>query len=258
VLLGGTAAIAVIWVGLFFSYSQSSFAALVAGVVVAAVFAWGKRGLALAAVAAVVVALGALAIPNVRHDVFGQGRGLNSSTGGRGTLVRKGVRIAVHNPVAGVGIGGFKRAYADLTNLKGRDPKAAASHTTPVTVGAETGLPGLVLYAWLLAAALGLAFRRSARDLAGLAAFGCTLVLAAIAVHSLFYNAFFEDPTVWGAIGIAAVATRQPLARRQHESADATQLDRQVEAERQQEQGVDGAQPDGAGERDVERLPEHR
>jgi O-antigen ligase len=257
VLLGGTVAIAVIWVGLFFSYSQSSFAALVAGVVLAAVFAWGRKGLALAAVAAVVVALGALAIPNVRHDVFGQGRGLNSSTGGRGKLVRKGIRIAVQHPVAGVGIGGFKSAYADLVHLKGRDPKAAASHTTPVTVAAENGLPGLALYAWLLVAALGLAFRRSARDLAGLAALGCSLVIAAIGVHSLFYNAFFEDPTVWGAIGLAAVAARQPLPRRRDEPAEAPQLDREVEAERQQEQRVDGAQADGTRERDVEPLPEH-
>jgi putative inorganic carbon (hco3(-)) transporter len=258
VLVGGTAAIGVIWIGLFFSYSQSSFAALAAGVVLAAIFAWGRRGLALAAIVAVVVAAGAPAIPNVRHDVFGNGRGLNSSTGGRGTLVKRGVRIAVHHPVAGVGIGGFKHAYADLANLRGRDPKAAASHTTPVTVAAETGLPGLALYAWLLVAAFGVAFRRSARDLPGLVALGCTLVLAAIAVHSLFYNAFFEDPTVWGAIGIAAVATRQPLARRRDEPADAPQLDRQVEPERQQHQRVDGAQPESAGERDVEHLPEHR
>jgi hypothetical protein len=42
-LLGATAAIAVTWAGLFFSYSQSSFAALAAGVIVAAVFAWWSR-----------------------------------------------------------------------------------------------------------------------------------------------------------------------------------------------------------------------
>ena len=51
-----TAAIAAIWAGLYFSYSQSSFAALAAGVVLAAIFAWGRRGVVLAIVAAVVVA----------------------------------------------------------------------------------------------------------------------------------------------------------------------------------------------------------
>jgi O-antigen ligase len=257
-LAGATAAIAAAWAGLYFSYSQSSFAALIAGVVLAALFAWRRRGLILAGVATAVLAVGAIAVPNVRHDLFGNGRGLNSASGGRGTLVRKGIRIAVHHPVAGVGIGGFKRAYADLTHLKGREPKAAASHDTPVTVAAETGIPGLLLFAWLLAATLLLAFRRFARDLPGLAALLFGLVFAAIAVHSLFYNSFFEDPTVWGALGLAAVAGREPLPRRRDQRPQPAQLDRQVEAERQQDQGVDGAQRERARERDVERLPEHR
>ena len=251
-LYGATTAIAVIWAGLYFSYSQSSFAALAVGVVVAAVFAWGRRGIALAAVVAVVVVAGALAVPSVRHDVFGSGNG-KSATSGRGKLVRKGAHIAVHHPVVGVGVGGFKHAYAELTNLKGREPNAAASHTTPVTVAAETGLLGFALYAWLLFAALALAFRRFARDLPGLTALAFGLVMTAIAVHSLFYNAFFEDPTVWGAIGLAAA-----LPGRRDERADPPQLDRQVEPERQQDQRVDGAEQDGAGQRDVEALPEHR
>ncbi len=291
-LIGGTVAIAAIWAGLFFSYSQSSFAALVVGVVLASIFAWGRRGVAIAAVAAVVVAVGALAVPNVRHDVFGNGRGLNSASGGRGKLVRKGAELAVHHPVAGVGVGGFKRAYAQLTHLKGREPKAAASHNTPVTVAAETGLPGLALYAWFLVSGLLLAFRRFARDLPGLTALVCGLVFASIAVHSLFYNAFFEDPTAWAVLGLAAVAARQPKAPiavpssggagsarapvgtdrstrlrsllnrfsagGRDEPPQPAQLDREVEPEREQDQRVDGAQQDGAGQRDIERLPEHR
>jgi O-antigen ligase len=197
-------------------------------------------------------------VPNVRHDLFGNGRGLNSSTGGRGKLVRNGIKIAVHHPVAGVGIGDFKHAYAQITHLKGREPKAAASHNTPVTVAAETGLPGLLFYVWLLASGLLLAFRRFARDLPGLTALTCGLVFAAVAVHSLFYNAFFEDPTIWVALGLAAVASRQPLAGRADEPAQPAQLDGEVEPERQQDQRVDGAQQDGAGQRDVDRLPEHR
>jgi O-antigen ligase len=252
-LLGGTAAIAAIWAGLYFSYSQSSFAALAAGVVLAAIFAWGRKGIALAVVAAVVVTAGALAVPKVRHDVFGNGAGSKSTTGGRGKLVRKGVHIAVHHPVVGVGVGGFKHAYAELTHLRGKEPNAAASHTTPVTVAAETGFPGLLLYGWLLAAALLLCLRRFARDLSGLAALTFGLIVAAVAVHSLFYNAFFEDPTVWAAIGLAAA-----LPRWQDEAADPPQLHRQVEPEREQHERVDGAEQDGARERDAEALPEHR
>jgi O-antigen ligase len=254
VLVGGAVVIAAIWGGLFLSYSQSSFAALVVGVVLAAMFAWGRRrGLLLAAAVALVAVAGALAVPNVRHDVFGHRPGGKSLTSGRGKLVRNGLRIAVHHPVAGVGIGGFARSYAELTHLRRREPSSAASHTTPVTVFAEGGFPGLLLYGWLLLAALAFAFRRFARDLPSLAALTFGLVVAAIAVHSLFYSAFFEDPMVWAAIGLAAA-----LPRRRDERPDPAQLDRQVEPERQQDQRVDGAQSDRARERDVEPLPEHR
>ena len=251
-VLGSTAAIAVIWAGLYFSYSQSSFAALAAGVVILAIFAWGRRGIALAIATALVVGAAALAVPSVRHDVFGQRTG-KSATSGRGTLVRRGLHIAEHHPVAGVGLGGFKHAYADLAGLKGREPNAAASHTTPVTVAAEGGIVGFALFVWLLVAALLLAFRRFARDLWGLAALTFGAIIAAIAIHSLFYNAFFEDATVWGAIGLAAA-----LPGRRDERADPPQLDREVEPERQQGERVDGAEQDGAGERNVQALPEHR
>jgi O-antigen ligase len=253
VLIGGTVAIAAIWGGLFLSYSQSSFAALVAGVLLAAMFAWGRRlGLLLVAAVAVVAVAGALAVPNVRHDVFGKSGG-KSITSGRGKLVRNGLRIAVHHPVAGVGIGGFERSYAELTHLRRHEPSSAASHTTPVTVFAEGGFPGLLLYGWLLFAALAFAFRRFARDLPGVASLTFGLVVAAIAVHSLFYSAFFEDPMVWGAIGLAAA-----LPRRGDERADAAELHREVEPDQQQDQRVDGGQGDRARERDVEPLPEHR
>ena len=68
-------------------------------------------------------------------------------TSGRSKLVSRGLKVAVHHPVLGVGVGGFKRAYADLAHLNGKEPKAAASHTTPITVAAETGVPGLLLFA---------------------------------------------------------------------------------------------------------------
>ena len=79
---------------------------------------------------------------------------LSHVTSGRSTLVSKGVKVAVHHPVLGVGVGGFRRAYADLAHLRGKEPKAAASHTTPVTVAAETGFVGLALLLWLVVAAL--------------------------------------------------------------------------------------------------------
>jgi O-antigen ligase len=105
-------------------------------------------------------------------------------------------------------VGGFKRAFADLAHLKGKEPKAAASHTTPVTVAAETGVPGILLFLWLVAAALRVAFSRLAADADGAAPLAFGLALVAILVHCLFYNALFEDPSFWGVLALAVVAAR--------------------------------------------------
>jgi putative inorganic carbon (hco3(-)) transporter len=200
VVIAATAAIVVTWIGLVFAFSQSSFAALVVGVGIVAWSAWGRKTLALLGVIALVVLVAALAMPSARHH------SLNSASGGRFKLVKNGLAIAAHHPVQGVGIGGFKKAYAARTGLKGKEPKAAASHDTPVTVAAETGIVGEALFAWLLIAAFLLAFRAFTASFAGRVSLILGVVLAAIGVHSLFYNAFFEDPMAWGVFGLAPLA----------------------------------------------------
>jgi O-antigen ligase len=86
-------------------------------------------------------------------------------------------------------------------HLKGKDPRKAASHDTPVTVAAETGFVGLALFAWLVVALLAEAFGRRRQPVALVAGLG----IAAILCHSLFYNAFFEDPMTWALFGLAVV-----------------------------------------------------
>jgi O-antigen ligase len=206
----GLAAIAAIWAGLLFSFSQSSFAALIAGTLAAAAVTWRWRAVTALAVLSVALVSAGFATPPVRNELLQESRaGLNSVTSDRAGLVGNGLRIAVDHPVLGVGTGGFKRAYAERTGLRGEEPKKAASHSTPVTVVAETGVPGLVLLAWLGLASLWPAFRARGRSAAGRAALVAALTLGAIAVHSLFYNALFEDPTTWALLGLVALATTQ-------------------------------------------------
>jgi O-antigen ligase len=175
---------------------------------------WRWRAAATLAVLAVVLVSAGFATPQVRHELLDQSRaGLNSVTSDRAGLVGNGLRIAVDHPVVGVGTGSFKRAYAEKTGLKGEEPKKAASHSTPVTVIAETGVPGLVLLCWLGMASLATAFGSRGRSAAGRAAIVAALTLGAIAVHSLFYNALFEDPTMWALLGlIALVSAYRPQA----------------------------------------------
>ena len=191
------------WAGLLPSFSQSSFLALGVALFVALIVLWRKRSLGLVALAVVVLVAAVIASPAIRHKAS-----LSHVTSGRSTLVSHGMKVGVHHPVVGVGVGGFRRAYANLTHLKGKEPKAAASHTTPITVFAETGVPGLLLFGWLIVTALALAFRRLQQSFDGAARLGFGLALVAILVHCLFYNALFEDPTFWSLLALAAVGAR--------------------------------------------------
>ena len=179
----------------------------------AAALVWRWRAaVAVGLVVAVAVSAG-FSAPQVRDRVSGSS--FDRLTSGRGKLLTNGVEIALDNPVLGVGVGSFKRAYADRVGLRGREPRRGASHTTPVTVAAETGFLGLALFLWLLATAFFVTLRPMQPSTATRTLFITGIALAAITVHSLFYNAFFEDPMTWGLLGLAALTAR---ARRSAEA----------------------------------------
>jgi O-antigen ligase len=128
---------------------------------------------------------------------------LNTASSGRYDLVAIGIRIAKAHPVKGVGLGGFEHAYSKRT---GRTPKKSASHNTPVTVAAEEGVLGFLLYFWLLGSLVVAAYRRINHPIYGRVALAAGLALVAIFAHSLAYNDFFEDPTTWGLFGLIGLA----------------------------------------------------
>ena len=199
------------WLGLLISFSQSSFVALAAGIVVAVAVAWGRRAtvalVALGAVTTVVL----LAVPQVRHELLGKSRsGVNRITSGRANLVGQGLRITLDHPITGVGAGGFSHEYQRRLGIPGKDPKRVASHTMPVTVAAELGVVGLALLAWLLAAALLATLRGLGRGFTSRVALATGVVLVAIGIHSLFYAAFFEDPMTWALLGLVGLSARVP------------------------------------------------
>jgi putative inorganic carbon (HCO3(-)) transporter len=197
-----TIAIVGLWVGLVFSFSQSSFVALVAGVLGAVVLAWERRAVIALAAAAAALLVAGFVVPSVRAEIL---ETPDRATGNRSQLVSEGLRIAADHPLVGVGLGGFKSAYGERVGFRAADPARAASHTTPVTVAAELGVPGLALFVWFVGAALWLPFRRASRSFAGRVSLSLGLALLAIVVHSLFYNAFFEDPMSWALVGLTAL-----------------------------------------------------
>jgi hypothetical protein len=209
VAYAAAAAAAGITVGLLPSFSQSSYFALAVGIAVGLVVLWRRRAILPLALAVLVLAAMTLGVPQLRHRVLGKA-GVSHATSGRSTLVSTGADIFFHHPLIGVGTGGFTTAYGRETHKKGH-----ASHDAPITVAAETGLPGIAALLWLLVMVFTIPFRRNrAATPAGRARLAFGLALLAIVVHSLFYNALIEDPLFWALIALSAVAYRLPESER--------------------------------------------
>jgi O-antigen ligase len=207
-------AVVLLWVGLFLSFSQSSFLSLIVGILACCVLRWRRGAPAVAGVAAVLaLALGvAFSHPagtRLALDSSSE-QGLNRATRGRFDLVKNGARIALDHPLVGVGVGGFTKAYRARVALPPR-AKIPASHTTPVTVAAEAGIVGLGLFGWLVVtgALVSLSRTGSRLPIVRVASVASGLALTSIFVHSLFYNALFEDPLTWGFLALATLAARE-------------------------------------------------
>jgi O-antigen ligase len=187
-----TALVFVVWLGLFATYSQSSFVALLAGLAVLAALRWSLRwtlaavgAFALLGIAVVLLAGGASKLSPSR---------INVDTSGRANLVSGGVHLFAQRPVYGYGSGSFPKAYRQ--HVKSRRTPVSVSHTEPITVAAEQGVIGLALYVALVLTALwtmaaGLRTRFSVARAAVLAAF------VALLVHTMAYAGFYEDPITW-------------------------------------------------------------
>jgi putative inorganic carbon (HCO3(-)) transporter len=218
-----TGLITVLWLGLVPSYSQSSFLALLAGLAVLAAIRWSWRW-TLAAVAVGLV--GAILVVVL---VGGSGKvtsdRLNVDLSGRGSLVSGGLDLFAEKPIQGYGSGSFQAAYRE--HRENKDAPVTVSHTEPVTVAAEQGLLGLLVYLSLIIVALGTLGRqlfnappvggddredspgrgspRSETGPAGRVARAAVLAaFVALLVHTLAYAGFFEDPITWVLLAIGA------------------------------------------------------
>ena len=202
-LIGATVVCALALVALAFSYSITSFAALLAGLATIAILRWGVRGLvaaaALGAVGLVVLVLAGGAPTSDVEDV----RSIDS---GHADLIDGGLELAEDRPIAGWGSGSFGRAFYERIERA----RTTVSHSEPITVAAEQGAIGLLVYAALLVASLMTLLGAGARSSVGRALVGACFVV--MVVGSLGYTGFTTDPATWAllALGIALRAGVHP------------------------------------------------
>ena len=244
-----TALVAVLWLGLVPTFSQSSFAALLAGLAVLAALRWSWRW--------TLAAVGVGALLGVLVVIFAGGVSklspsrINVDTGGRANLVSGGTELFAKRPVWGYGAGSFPRAYRE--HIATKKAPVSVSHTQPVTVAAEQGLMGLFAYGALLGVALwtmgtglfvggegggsrpGATSRFSHRYLGerrdapgekpsartgpptlsppsqAVARVAVLAAFIALLVHTMAYAGFFEDPIAWVLLAIGASLAAQPV-----------------------------------------------
>jgi hypothetical protein len=197
--LGGIA-----FAGLYFSYSQSSMAVLFVAAFAITLVLGDRRARRIVAAAALVAALagGAVAATTAHNH------SLRNATSGRSRLVAVTATVIRKHPLVGVGVGSQPLASREEAKTRSRASRNA-SHTTPLTVAAELGALGVVLYLALLAAAARLLFLASRRQRA--AGLGFAAVFMVLLLHSIFYSGFFEDPITWGVLAAAAALLAVPL-----------------------------------------------
>jgi putative inorganic carbon (HCO3(-)) transporter len=233
-----TGLVAVLWLGLAMTFSQSSFAALLAGLAVLAAlrgsWRWTLAAVGAGAVFAVVVVLFAGGVSKLSPDR------LNSDTGGRGNLVSGGAKLFGQRPLWGYGAGSFPRAYREHAATK--KVPVSVSHTEPVTVAAEQGVIGLFAYGTLLVVALwtmgsGLGWGVPLRKLVSsprneperppqrgfaegdtpsqsphrVARAAVLATFVALLVHTMAYAGFYEDPITWVLLAVGASLAALPV-----------------------------------------------
>ena len=220
-VLAAGALLALLWAGLILTLSQSSFAALLAGLAVLAALRWSVRWTVAATLAALVV--GGLVVL-VGHSALkidlNKGSAADRATSGRTALISGGWRLFEHRPVLGWGSAAFALQYRAHESASS-ERAVSASHTIPVTVAAEQGIVGLAVYLALLAAALGRLFA-AARE-RPLRAFGAAAFVGLL-LPTMLYAAFLEDPTTWVllAVGVATAPAVRRRRRRRREPSEVT------------------------------------
>jgi hypothetical protein len=203
--LWAAALTALLYVGLYFSYSQSSMVVLFAAALVVTVALADRPSRNVVLIAALVAALAAAA----GFVASAKGNSWHKATSGRSHLISVTATVIGNHPFAGVGVG--SQPYASQQEVRSKlVARKDASHTTPLTVLAELGVVGFLLYLGLLASGAVLLLRVVRLDrLLGIC---LAVIFLVFLLHSLVYSGFFEDPLTWGVLAFAAACLAAPAS----------------------------------------------
>jgi O-antigen ligase len=204
--IAAAAAGGVLLAALALSYSITGFVALVAGLLVVMALRWGLRwaigtGLAIVAAAAIFLAVSGVG----RTDLSSTDK-IEVASSGRIGLITGGYHLTRDRPVWGWGSGSFGEAFTQHVD---EHAKTTVSHSEPLTIGAEQGAIGLVVYTALVVLGILVLLSGARETVGGTAIAACFIALI---VHSLGYADFTVDPAMWALLGVGVALRRSRVA----------------------------------------------
>jgi O-antigen ligase len=197
---------AVLLAVLALSFSITGFVALIAGLLVVMALRWGIRWAVAAGLVIVVAAAIFFAVSGVSRSDLSSTDKIQTFSSGRVSLVTGGYHLTKDRPIWGFGSGSFGTAFKDNID---QQAKTTASHSEPLTVGAEQGAIGLIVYAALVVLALVVLLSGARASVGATAVAAC---FVAIFVHSLGYADFTVDPATWALLGVGVALRRRRVA----------------------------------------------
>jgi putative inorganic carbon (hco3(-)) transporter len=207
--------VAITFVGLVFSFSQTTFVSLFVGLAVLAALRWSVRWVAVAAPLAFGVTILA-----VLFLAGGSNESSRDISEGHSSLITGGAKLAEHRPLYGYGSASFSKEFARAEDVPAGE--TTISHTEPITVASEQGAIGIAGYLALLAAAIWTLFAGTRAIAPGFGArfraldqgkgaesaparIGLAAAFIALLAHSIGYAAFLTDPLTWALLAVAGV-----------------------------------------------------
>jgi O-antigen ligase len=197
---------AILLAALALSYSITGFVALIAGLLLVMALRWSLRWAVATGVVIVVATAIFFSVSGVSRSDLSSTDKIQTFSSGRVSLVTGGYHLTKDRPIWGFGSGSFGAAFKENID---QQAKTTASHSEPLTVGAEQGAIGLIVYAALVVLAL-IVLLSGARASVGTAAVAACFV--AILVHSLGYADFTVDPATWALLGVGVALRRRRVA----------------------------------------------
>lgn len=179
---------ALVLTGIGASMSRAAWVAVVAGAAVMAL-RWGRRGVAILLLACILVA----AVGSLQSRWVGRWQSIFDLQDNldRITLWWTALRIFASSPLVGRGPGSFPQLQAAFMPdpAPARVPISSTPHSVLFGLAADTGLLGLAAFGWLLARALGMAWKVWRHG--DIFSVGLVASVVAIVVNDLFGQGFY-------------------------------------------------------------------